>query len=61
MLYLFGGIYFIVAGLRLLASEDGVLSHSLPFYFGHYKDVAGIIFCVLGVVLLKLATKSAPK
>jgi hypothetical protein len=61
MFYFFCGISFVIAGIRLLASEDGVLSHSLPFYFGHYKDVAGVVFCALGTVLLKFAIKTPQK
>lgn len=57
MFYLLIGLYFLIGGVRLLIGDSGVFVNTLPIDFGGYKDVAGVLFCVLGGIMIKLAIK----
>jgi hypothetical protein len=51
------GLYFLIGGVRLLIGDSGVFVNTLPIDFGEYKNVAGVLSCVLGGIMIRLAIK----
>ena len=58
MAYLALAVIFLSTGLSLLASETGqLLGVSLPINFGELKNVAGLAFIALSILLFRAGVR----
>lgn len=59
MIYIGLGIVLISTGFSLFSSSNGqLMGVSLPIVFGEYKNIAGMLFVLIGIWLMRSGIKA---
>lgn len=58
MFYLGLGLLLLLTGYGLITGDGSSPGSKIPFHFGEYKNVLGVLFLACGALLVRLGIKS---
>ena len=59
MAYALLGFYLLVVGIGLLIGDGQLVGAKLPINFGDYKNLAGCVFLLAGMLLVRWGIKKS--